>query len=133
MLRTYFRYDRSLLNGLSRAAYLTMQRYLQGLRGSETIPGMIVACQTFGAGARFHPHQHTILTGGSWDGEGSWKAVFGWDRPVLRELFQIEVFRFLQERELLCPMCPDSRPERPQGCSCSPEMPDSAIAGVLER
>jgi len=101
MLRAYFRYDRSLLNGLSRAAYLTMQRYLEGLRGSGAIPGMIVARQTFGAGARFHPHLHTILTGGSWDGEGAWKSVFGWDRPVLRELFQIEVFRFLRERELL--------------------------------
>ena len=32
------------------------------------------------------------LTGGSWDREGTWKAVFGWERPVLRELFQIEVF-----------------------------------------
>ncbi|MFC1529694.1 transposase zinc-binding domain-containing protein [Gemmatimonadota bacterium] len=101
MLRAYFRYDRSLLNGLSRAAYLTMQRYLEGLRDSEAIPGMIVASQTFGAGARFHPHLHTILTSGSWDGEGTWKSVFGWDRPVLRELFQIEVFRFLRERELL--------------------------------
>ena len=62
---------------------------------------MIVARQTFGSGARFHPHLHTITTGGSWDGEGSWKAVFGWDRPVLRELFQGEVFRFLRDRELL--------------------------------
>jgi len=48
-----------------------------------------VARQTFGAGARFHPHLHTMITSGSWD------------RPVLRELFQIEVFRFLRERELL--------------------------------
>ncbi|MFC1540218.1 hypothetical protein ACFL41_01860 [Gemmatimonadota bacterium] len=42
-----------------------------------------------------------ILTGGSWDGGGVWKAVFGWDRPVLWELLQIEVFRFLRDRELL--------------------------------
>jgi len=62
---------------------------------------MIVARQTFEAEARFHPHLHAIVTGGSWDGSGSWSAVFGWDRPVLRELFQIEVFRLLRERGLL--------------------------------
>ena len=101
MLRAYFRFDRSLLNGLSRAAYRTVQRYLEGLGGSEVIPGMIVARQTFGAGARFHPHLHAMITGGSWDGSGTWRAAFGWDRPVLRELFQVEVFRFLRERELL--------------------------------
>ena len=42
-----------------------------------------------------------MVTAGSWDRTGAWKSVFGWDRPVLRELFQTEVFRFLRERELL--------------------------------
>jgi len=27
--------------------------------------------------------------------------IFGWDRPVLRELFTADVFRFLREKELL--------------------------------
>ncbi|MFC1540127.1 hypothetical protein ACFL41_01405 [Gemmatimonadota bacterium] len=39
MLRAYFRYDRSLLNGLSRAAWRAVHRYLEGLRGSVAIPG----------------------------------------------------------------------------------------------
>jgi hypothetical protein len=62
---------------------------------------MVIARQTFGEGARFHPHLHALLTGGGWDAAGNWRAVFGWDRPVLRKLFQVEVFRFLRERELL--------------------------------
>ncbi len=28
-----------------------------------------------------------------------------WDRPVLRGLFQVEVFRFLRERELVTAEC----------------------------
>ncbi len=101
MLRAYFRFDRSLLNGLSRAAYDAILTYLRGLMGEGYAPGMIIARQTFGEGARFHPHLHAILTGGGWDASGQWRTVFGWDRPVLRELFQIEVFRFLRERQVI--------------------------------
>ncbi len=101
MLRIYFRFDRGLLNGLSRAAYTAIGTYMGALMGEGYVPGMIVARQTFGEGARFHPHLHALLTGGGWDAEGQWRAVFGWDRPVLRELFQVEVFRFLRERALL--------------------------------
>ena len=42
-----------------------------------------------------------MVTGGGWDADGVWRPIFGWDRPVLRELFTAEVFRFLRERELL--------------------------------
>jgi hypothetical protein len=101
MLRIYFRFDRTLLNGLSRAAYAAIHTYIGALMGEGYVPGMIIARQTFGEGARFHPHLHAILTGGAWDAEGRWRSVIGWDRPVLRELFQVEVFRFLRERELL--------------------------------
>ena len=101
MLRAYFRYDRSLLNDLSRAANRTILIYLRILLGDEIHPGLVVARHTFGEGARFHPHLHAIVTGGGWDTDHNWHAVFGWGRPALRELFQIEVFRFLRERELL--------------------------------
>jgi hypothetical protein len=62
---------------------------------------MIIARQTFGQGARFNPHLHALLTDGGWDSQGGWQRIFGWDRPVLRKLFEVEVFRFLRERELL--------------------------------
>ena len=42
-----------------------------------------------------------MVTGGGWDAGGDWRPIFGWDRPVLRELFEVEVFRFLREKELL--------------------------------
>jgi hypothetical protein len=43
---------RSLLNGLSRAAYTAILTYLGALMGEGYVPGMIVARQTFGAGTR---------------------------------------------------------------------------------
>jgi hypothetical protein len=39
MLRVYFRYDRSLLNGLSRAAYSAILTYLSALMGEGYVPG----------------------------------------------------------------------------------------------
>ena len=101
MLRAYFRYDRTLLNDLSRAANWKVLNYCRMLLGREVTPGLIIARHTFGEGARFHPHLHAIVTGGGWDTDHRWRSVFGWDRPVLRELFEIEVFRFPRERELL--------------------------------
>ncbi len=41
------------------------------------------------------------LSSGGWDADCNWLAVIGCDRPELRKLFEIEVFRFLGERELL--------------------------------
>jgi len=101
MLRAYFRYDRSLLNNLSRAAHQAVLTYCQGLLDEGVRPGVIIVRQTFGEGARFHPHLHALVTGGGWDAGGVWRPIFGWDRPVLRELFTAEVFRFLREKELL--------------------------------
>lgn len=57
--------------------------------------------QTFGEGARFHPHLHAIVTGGGWSEDCTWRPIFGWDRPVLRKLFEAEVFGFLRERDLV--------------------------------
>ena len=40
-------------------------------------------------------------TGGGGSEDCIWRPIFGWDRPVLGKLFEVEVFRFLRERELL--------------------------------
>jgi hypothetical protein len=50
MLRIHFPFDRSLLNGLSRAAYTAIFTYMGALVGEGYAPGMIVARQTFGEG-----------------------------------------------------------------------------------
>jgi hypothetical protein len=55
-------FDRTLLNGLSRAAYTAILAYMGALMGAGYAPGMIIARQTFGEGARFHPHLHALLS-----------------------------------------------------------------------
>jgi hypothetical protein len=62
MLRAYFRFDRSLLNDLSRAAHRAVLTYCQGLLGEGVRPGVIIVRQTFGEGARFHPHLHALCS-----------------------------------------------------------------------
>ena len=70
-------------------------------RYQDVSPGVIIARQTFREGVCFHPHLHAIVTGDGWSEDCTWQTIFGWDRPVLRKLFEAEVFRFLRERELL--------------------------------
>jgi hypothetical protein len=61
MLRIYFLHHRELLGALSRAGYETVKELMaaaveeKGLR-----PGMVSVVQTFGEGAKFHPHLHTL-------------------------------------------------------------------------
>ncbi|MDZ7860323.1 MAG: transposase [Candidatus Krumholzibacteriota bacterium] len=62
---------------------------------------MVVVKHTHGEGVRFHPHLHTLPAAGGWDEERAWRPLPSCNHSVLRELFQIEVFRFLRERELL--------------------------------
>ncbi len=96
MLRACFRFDRLLLNDLSRAAHRTILTYCRVLLDKDVSPGLIIARHTFGEGVRYHPHLHGIITGGGWSEDCTWQPIFGWDWPVLRKLFQIEVFRFLR-------------------------------------
>ena len=69
--------------------------------GADVRPAMAVVKHTFGEGVRFHPHLHALVTSGGWDQSRSWHPLPTWDQGVLRELFEIEVFRFLRKRELL--------------------------------
>ncbi|MFO7915364.1 MAG: transposase [Candidatus Krumholzibacteriales bacterium] len=101
MLRPYFRYDRKLMTDLSRAARTSVVKFMEQELGKEVTPAMVVVKHTYGEGVRFHPHLHTLVTAGGWDEERAWRHLPAWNQKVLRELFQIEVFRFLRERELL--------------------------------
>jgi hypothetical protein len=56
-LRVYFRYDRSLLGRLSKAAYGTVYDVFGlALDGHEGVPAMVGAVQTFGDVLNWHPH-----------------------------------------------------------------------------
>ena len=62
-LRIYCRYDRSLLGGLARAAWLAVAEvYRQVLGRDDVTPGMVAGIQTFGQLIHYHPHIHAIVT-----------------------------------------------------------------------
>jgi len=68
MLRIFFKYNRRLLGELCRCALRSLTCYLKALTGSELMPGVIAAIQTFGTRINFHPHLHFLVTEGGADG-----------------------------------------------------------------
>ncbi|HUV35795.1 MAG TPA: transposase, partial [Patescibacteria group bacterium] len=90
-----------LMTDLSRAAYRAVSRFIEMAAGPGVQPAMAVVKHTFGEGVRFHPHLHALVAAGGWDRIRAWHPLPAWDRSALRGLFEIEVFRFLRERELL--------------------------------
>ncbi len=63
-LRLYFRYDRSLLGELARAAWESVVKVVRDVLGrDDVVPGLIAGIQTFGELFHFHPHIHAIATG----------------------------------------------------------------------
>jgi hypothetical protein len=57
MLRVYFLHHRELLGALSLATYETVKELMTaGVEEKGFRPGMVSVVQTFGEGAKFHPH-----------------------------------------------------------------------------
>ena len=70
MLRIFFNYNRRLLGDLYRCALRSLTRYFEVLAGSELIPGVITAIQTFGNRINVHPRLHFLVTEGGVDKAG---------------------------------------------------------------
>ncbi len=62
-LRVYFRFTRSLLGELCRAAFESVNEVMQlEMDTKNCVPGMVGAVQTFGDLVHWHPHIHAIVT-----------------------------------------------------------------------
>jgi len=103
MLRIFFKYNRRLLGELCRCALRSLTRYFEVTTGSELMPGVIAAIQTFGARINLHPHLHFLVTEGGMDKAGLFHKVPRIDDSRLAELFAREVLGFLVHKELLSP------------------------------
>ncbi|MCK4235747.1 MAG: transposase, partial [Candidatus Krumholzibacteria bacterium] len=89
------------MTDLSRAAHRAVSKFMEPAVGASVRPAMVVVKHTYGEGVRFHPHLHTLATAGSWLVDRTWHPPPAWNEGALRELFQVEVFRFLRQRGLL--------------------------------
>lgn len=65
ILRKFFLYDRKLLGKLSQCAAKSLTKFFKiTLRKKAGIPGIVVAIQSFGDYARWHPHLHALVADG---------------------------------------------------------------------
>jgi hypothetical protein len=75
-LRVYFRYDRSLLGKLCRAAYGTVcDVYGLDHDAGNGVPAMVSAVQTFGDMMNFNPHVHSLVAEGVFLHTGEYVSV----------------------------------------------------------
>jgi len=103
MLRIFFKYNRRLLGELCRCALRSLTCYFEVVTGSELMPGVIAAIQTFGNRMNPHPHLHFLVTEGGVDEAGLFHKIPRIDDSRLAGLFGRDVLITLVHKELLSP------------------------------
>ncbi len=97
IIRRNFLYDRKLLGKMSRCAWECLEFFLKASCPGDSMPGAVVAIQTFGDLLSFHPHCHILVTDGCFqrdrENEFTRAPAFDWDK--LEELFKQKIFRLL--------------------------------------
>ncbi len=104
MLRPFFLWDRSLYGELCRCAYAATRKFFQahfpGLQ--KPVPAMVIAPQSFGSLANFHPHLHSLTSLGVFSRDGVFHPVTdAIDFTPLEELFREETFKMMLKKELI--------------------------------
>lgn len=97
-LRVYFRYDRSLLDILFKAAASAVQVVLG--TGAQ-IPALILTVQTAGEALNFNPHLHGLLADGTFDEAGAFTPFAAIDSERIAEHFRDHVLAELVTRGLI--------------------------------
>ena len=103
-LRVYFRFTRSLLGKLCKAAYDTVREIMLIEIGEEDyLPAMVGAIQTFGDLSHWHSHVHALVAEGVFTPDGHFIAVPypGLQRQRAEEIWRDKVFDLLFDEGLL--------------------------------
>jgi hypothetical protein len=87
MLWIFFKYNRRLLGSLYRSALRSLTRYFEVLTGSELMPGLMAAIQTFVDRINIHPHLHFLVAEGGVDEAAVFHKIPRIDDSRLAELF----------------------------------------------
>ena len=64
-------------------------------------PGVVSVVQTFGEGAKFHPHVHALCSRGGWTASGEWIPLPYVDEAAAEKLFRHKVLALLRRKGLL--------------------------------
>ena len=102
ILRKFFLYDRKLLGKFSQCAANSLAKFFKiTLRKKAGIPGVVVAIQSFGDYARFHPHLHALVADGLFLESGYFFVMPKVNLRPLQELFRGHVLKMLKKEGLI--------------------------------
>lgn len=102
ILRKFFLYNRKLLSLLSAAAAESLRVFFRTVLGlPEGVVGAVLAIQTFGDYARWHPHIHAIVADGLFRPSGVFHVMPRTDLRPLAELFRARVLARLKKAGLI--------------------------------
>jgi hypothetical protein len=91
-----------LLGKLSQCAAKALTKFFKVTLNKKTgIPGIVVAIQTFGDYARFHPHLHALVADGLYLESSYFFVMPKVDLRPLRELFRAHVLKMLKKEGLI--------------------------------
>ena len=96
ILRRYFLYDRKLLTGLSRCGWESLKAFYTASVGDDkSVPGAVVAIQTFGGFLGFHPHMHILVSDGCFHENGMFSVSSTVNTNALKQIFRHKVLKML--------------------------------------
>jgi hypothetical protein len=96
ILQRVFLYDRKLLADLSRCAWDSLKVFLQeAAYEKNSVPGAVIAIQTFGDLLGFNPHCHILITDGCFYGKGMFRVVPLLELKKLEAIFRHKVLCML--------------------------------------
>lgn len=98
ILRTFFKYDRKLLGKLCQCINKSLLRFFRTATGlKEGSLGAVMAIQTFGDYARWHPHVHVLLADGLFRDNGVFWVMPEIDIKPLAEMYRASVLKMLRK------------------------------------
>jgi len=102
ILRKFFLYNRKLLSKLCQCAQKSLLWFLRTVIGlDDGILGSVMAIQTFGDYAKWHPHIHSITADGLFRSNGVFYVMPKVSIKPLAELFRTEVLKMLKKEDLI--------------------------------
>jgi hypothetical protein len=101
MFRLFFLYHRKLLSKLSRCAWNAICQYLEASLSEKLTPAAILSIATAGDFLNWNPHIHALVASGVFRPDGSFVPVPLFQKNVLRELFEANVFKLLVSEGLI--------------------------------
>ncbi len=102
--RIYFRFNRSLLGGLSKAAWETVRDvFMEECECENITPAMITGIQTFGDLINWHPHVHAIVPCGIFMKNDQFVSIDGVATERFLKVWKQKIFDLLLREEKITP------------------------------